>query len=225
MEVAKIYASSGRLFASYFFFRGTGDRSTMNRFVVTLASQLLGAIPATEPLIEAAVRREPGVVTGDASLATQLDLLILSPFQAVVGHGALAETLANGPFLIVVDGLDECEDKQGVEEFIDHMLNFFEEHPNIPLRVFIASRVEQHIRGRLETDGVQLGNLNSHSARKDIERFLQASFQIAEKRDRVIRAYIQRRGPWPTQLDMNKLIDHINGSFVLASTMFKYIAL
>ncbi|RXW14116.1 hypothetical protein EST38_g11741 [Candolleomyces aberdarensis] len=223
LEVAKRYAGSGRLFASYFFFRGAGDRSTMNRFVVTLASQLVGAIPATEPLIEAAVRREPGVVTGDASLATQLDLLILSPFQAVIDQGVLAENLANGPFLIVVDGLDECEDKQGVEEFIDHMLNFFEEHPKIPLRVFIASRVEQHIRERLETDGVLLGNLDSHSARKDIERFLQASFQIAAKRDRVIRAYVRARGSWPTQSDMDKLVKHINGSFVLASSIFKYI--
>ncbi|KAJ2924168.1 hypothetical protein H1R20_g12926, partial [Candolleomyces eurysporus] len=69
-----------------------------------------------------------------------------------------------GPFIIVIDGLDECEDRRGVEEFINYMLAFFEEHPTIPLRVFIASRVEQHIRACLETDGVVLGNLDSHSA-------------------------------------------------------------
>ena len=79
LEVARIYARSGRLLASYFFFRGAGDRSTMNRFAPTLASQLMAAIPATAPLVEAAVKAEPGVVTDDASLATQLDLLILSP--------------------------------------------------------------------------------------------------------------------------------------------------
>ncbi|KAJ2921061.1 hypothetical protein H1R20_g16031, partial [Candolleomyces eurysporus] len=223
LKVAQIYSGSGRLLASYFFFRGAGDRSTMRRFSVTLASQLAAALPATAPLIEAAVKAEPGLLTSHVSLATQLDRLILSPFQSVVNEGVLEETLSKGPFLIVIDGLDECEDKRGVEEFFDHLLNFFEEHPTIPLRVFIASRVEQHIRACLETDGVVLGNLDSHSAEDDVEKFLQASFRTAVKKDRVIRSYVRARGTWPTKLDMDKLIEHIGGSFVLASTMFKYI--
>ncbi|KAJ2926783.1 hypothetical protein H1R20_g10306, partial [Candolleomyces eurysporus] len=223
LEVAKIFAKSGCLLASYFFFRGAGDRGTMERFTVTLASQLVAAIPATAPLVEAAVKAQPGLVTGDVSLATQLDLLLLSPFQAVVEAGILEEAVARGPFLIVIDGLDECEDKSGVEELIDHMLDFFENHPTIPLRVFIASRVEQHIRGRLEVDGVRLGDLNSHWPREDIETFLQGSFQAVAKRDRVIRAYVQAHGKWPTRLNMDELVEHVGESFVLASTTFKFI--
>ncbi|RXW18222.1 hypothetical protein EST38_g7631 [Candolleomyces aberdarensis] len=223
LEVAKIYAGSGRLLASYFFFRGAGERSTMNRFATTLTSQLVTAIPATASFIEAAVRAQPGLLTGDAPLAAQLDLLILSPFQAVVDSGVLDETLAKGPFLMVIDGLDECEDKRGVEELIDCVLEFFEERPTIPLRVFIASRVEQHIRERLEVDGVRLGNLDSFSPRKDIEKFLQASFQAAAKRDRVIRAYVRVHGEWPAKPDMVKLIKYISKSFVLASTIFRFV--
>jgi hypothetical protein len=190
---------------------------------VTLASQLIAAIPAAAPLVEAAMRAEPSVVTGDASLATQLDLLLLTPFLAVVDDETLGETLAKGPFLIVIDGLDECEDRQAVEEFIDHILNFFEEHPTVPLRIFITSRVEQHIRTCLETNRVVLGNLDSHSAKSDIENFLEASFTSVAKKDRVVRAYVRIHGPWPTKSDKRKLMEHINGSFVLASTMFKYI--
>jgi hypothetical protein len=224
LAVAQIFASSGRLLASYFFFRGAGDRSTMKSFAATLAIQLVAAIPATVPLIQDAVRAEPGLVTGDVSLARQLDLLVFSPFRTLLDRGALKEACAKGPFLIVVDGLDECEDKQGVEEFIDHMLAFFENHPSIPLRLFIASRVEEHIRERLqEADGVQLGNLDDHSPDKDIEKYLQASFQAAAKRDRVIRAYVTARGEWPAKADMDELIKHIGGSFVLASTIFKFI--
>ncbi|RXW17124.1 hypothetical protein EST38_g8734 [Candolleomyces aberdarensis] len=222
LEVAKIFAQSGRLLASYFFFRGAGDRGTMERFAVTLASQLVAAIPATAPLIEAAVREAPGLVTGDVSLATQLDLLVLSPFQAVI-EGIREENPAKGPFLIVIDGLDECEDKLGVKEFIDHMLAFFKKYPAVPLRVFIASRVEQHIRTRLEVDEVRLGNLNSHWPGKDIEKFLQESFRAVVKRDRVIQAYVQTHGEWPTSRDMSMLIEHVQESFVLASTNFKYI--
>ncbi|RXW11614.1 hypothetical protein EST38_g14241 [Candolleomyces aberdarensis] len=184
---------------------------------------MAAALPATVPFIEAAMSAEPGLLTNHVSLATQLDRLILSPFRSVLNEEVLGETPAKGPFLIIIDGLDECEDKGGVEEFIDHILNFFEEHPTIPLRIFIASRVEQHIRACLETDAVVLGNLDGHSARRDIEKFLEASFLIVAKKDRVIRAYVRERGSWPTPLDMDKLIKHINGSFVLASTMFKYI--
>ncbi|KAJ2916154.1 hypothetical protein MD484_g4264, partial [Candolleomyces efflorescens] len=223
LEVAKIYASSGRLLASYFFYRGAGDRSTMKRFAATLASQLIAAIPATAPLIEAAVKAQPGLLTGDAPLSMQLDLLFLFPIRAVIQEGGLEDVLEKGPFIVVIDGLDECEDKQRAEEFIDHILDFFRLHPDIPLRFFIASRVEQHIRACLETDGVIMGNLDSHSARADIEKFLHASFQKMAKKDRVIRSYIRSRGSWPTRSDMDNLVEHIRGSFVLASTIFKYI--
>ncbi|KAJ2929022.1 hypothetical protein H1R20_g8069, partial [Candolleomyces eurysporus] len=138
--------------------------------------------------------------------------------------GELLEgSLTTGPYIIVIDGLDECEDRRGVEEFIDHMLDFFQRNPAIPLRIFIASRIEQHIRIRLEVDGVRLGNLDTRSPRKDVDRFLQASFQTVLKKDRVIRAYIRTRGEWPTKRDMVKLKNHIGDSFVLAATIFKYI--
>jgi hypothetical protein len=142
----------------------------MVRFAVTLASQLVAALPATAPYIEAAIKEEAGLLTSHVSLATQLDRLVLFPFQSVVDEGSLEETLGKGPFLIVIDGLDECEDQRAVEEFIDHILAFFVRHPTTPLRIFIASRVEQHIRERLEVDGVLLDNLDSHVPKKDIER-------------------------------------------------------
>ncbi|KAJ2916681.1 hypothetical protein MD484_g3741, partial [Candolleomyces efflorescens] len=220
LEVARIYARSGRLLASYFFFRGAGDRSTMHRFAATVASQLVAAVPATAPYVESAMKEVAGLLTSHVSLATQLDRLILIPFQSVVDESAL---VGRGPFLIVIDGLDECEDKRGVEELIDHMIDFFEKHPTTPLRIFIASRVEQHIRERLEVDGVLLNDLDSYVPDEDIKRFLQISFQRVAKRDRVIRAYVREHGEWPTVPDMDLLIRHIGGSFVLASTMFKYI--
>ncbi|RXW12407.1 hypothetical protein EST38_g13446 [Candolleomyces aberdarensis] len=179
----------------------------MNRFAATLASQLVAAIPATTSLIQDAVSAEPGLVTG----------------EAVIESGVLGETLSKGPFLIVVDGLDECEDKRGAEALIDHILAFFEGHPSIPLRIFIASRVEQHIRMRLKTNRVRLGNLDTQSPLKDIEKFLHASFQAVAKRDRLIQAYVETHGEWPAKSDTNKLIEHVGGSFALASTIFKFI--
>ncbi|RXW11485.1 hypothetical protein EST38_g14370 [Candolleomyces aberdarensis] len=223
LKLADIFEESGRLLASYFFFRIAGDRSTMKRFAVKLASQLASALPATVPFIEAALRTDPGLLSNCVSLTRQLERLVYKPFQAVMKGELLEKALAEGAFIIVIDGLDECEHRRGVEEFINHMLGFFDEHPTIPLRVFIASRVEQHIQACLETDGVFLGNLDSHSAREDIHKSVRESFQTVAKKDCVIRAYIRARGAWPMWYDLYKLVSHIDGSFVLASTIFKYI--
>ncbi|KAJ2934189.1 hypothetical protein H1R20_g2916, partial [Candolleomyces eurysporus] len=220
LEIAKIYAGSGRLLASYFFFRNAGDRSCMNRFAATLAAQMAAAVPATASFIEVALDAEPSLLTQGTPLTVQLDRLVYEPFKAALYQGLV---VFNGPFLIVIDGLDECEDKQGVVDFIDHMLDFFERHPSIPLRFFIASRVEEHIRSHLDNDSVVLGNLDSYSADKDIEMFLEASFKCAALNDRLIKSYVRANGEWPTKSHMNTLIRHINGSFVLASTIFKFI--
>ncbi|KAJ2927661.1 hypothetical protein H1R20_g9437, partial [Candolleomyces eurysporus] len=152
-----------------------------------------------------------------------MDRLVYEPFKAIMKGDILKETRAKGPYIIVIDGLDECEDKRGVEELIDHMFDFFERHPTIPLRVFISSRVEQHIRARLEIDGVRLSDLDSYGTRDDIKKLLEASFHAVAKRDRVIRAYVQAHGQWPTKSDMDRLMQHIGESFVLASLIFKFI--
>ncbi|RXW19545.1 hypothetical protein EST38_g6321 [Candolleomyces aberdarensis] len=170
-----------------------------------------------------ALKAEPGLLAHGASLTRQLERLVYEPFQASLKRGLIVKAPVKGPFLIVVDGLDECENKQGVVDFIDHMLDFFKKHPPIPLRFFIASRVEEYIRTRLENDGVLLGDLNSHSADEDIEIFLQASFQGAMANVRVIQEFVRAHGEWPTKSDMSKSISHIKGSFVLASTIFKFI--
>ncbi|KAJ2912376.1 hypothetical protein MD484_g8032, partial [Candolleomyces efflorescens] len=195
----------------------------MNRFAVTLASQLVAAVPSAASFIKAALRSEPGLLTHSVSLATQLECLVYQPFRAAVKRGLVVKTLAKGPFLMVIDGLDECQDKRGVEEFITHMFDFFRRHPSTPLRILIASRVERHIHTHLDINEVLITNLDDYPAHNDVLRFLEVSFQDAVKRDPILQAYVQSRGQWPSRQDMNKLIQHIGGSFVLASTIFKFI--
>ncbi|RXW13723.1 hypothetical protein EST38_g12130 [Candolleomyces aberdarensis] len=223
LKIANVFEGSGRLLASYFFFRNAGDRGTLNRFATTLSSQLASALPATVPLLEAALKTDSGLLNNHVSLNRQMERLVYEPFMAVMQGDILEEARAKGPFIVVIDGLDECEDKRGVEELIDHMLDFFERYPTIPLRVFIASRVEQHIRARLEVDGVRFSDLDNYKTQDDIHKFLRASFHAVAKRDRVIRAYVRAHGQWPTQSDMYDLMEHIGKSFVLASLIFKVI--
>jgi hypothetical protein len=150
---------------------------------------------------------------------------VYEPFKAAAKQVRLLGTLLlKGPFLVVIDGLDECEDRQDVQAFIDDMLEFFKENPLVPLRFFITSRVEQHIEGHLKKDQVRLENLINDCSRDDIDTFMTTCFEEEKHRNPVIKAYIQRHGEWPTKKDKDKLVDHINGSSVFASGLFKYIA-
>ncbi|KAJ2921148.1 hypothetical protein H1R20_g15943, partial [Candolleomyces eurysporus] len=152
----------------------------------------------------------------------QMQRLVYGPFKSAAGRGPI-RSLAGHPFLVVIDGLDECEDKDEVEDLIDSFLVFFNENPFIPLRVLITSRVEQHIRSRLNVPGVRLDNLVDHCSDDDITAFLDVLFQDARRRNPVIQAYVQERGEWPTPIEKRKLVEHIGGSFIFASAVFKYI--
>ncbi|KAJ2922586.1 hypothetical protein H1R20_g14490, partial [Candolleomyces eurysporus] len=103
------------------------------------------------------------------------------------------------------------------------MLTFFNENPLLPLRVFITSRVEEHIQSRLNVPAVRLDNLVDHCSDDDIATFLHILFEDGCRRNSVIRAYVRQHGEWPTHSDRRKLIKHIGGSFIFASAVFKFI--
>ncbi|RXW12475.1 hypothetical protein EST38_g13379, partial [Candolleomyces aberdarensis] len=222
LAIALKFERRKRLVGSFFFFQNTGDRSRMTKFATTLACQLAAAIPEAAPFIKKAVKEEPGLL--GSSLVAQLRRLVYEPFQAAAKRVRLLKTfLLKGSFLIVIDGLDECEDVQDVQAFIDDMLEFFKKHPLVPLRFFITSRVKQHIQGHLKNDQVRLENLANHCSRGDIDVFMHTSFEAEKLRNPVIDAYIQKHGDWPTKKDKDQLVDHIGGSMIFASALFKYI--
>ncbi|KAJ2935731.1 hypothetical protein H1R20_g1361, partial [Candolleomyces eurysporus] len=222
LEIALIFEERKRLLGSFFFFRNTGDRSRMARFATTLACQLAAAIPEAAPFIEKALNTKPGLL--QSNLAAQLRHLVYEPFKAAAWSGPLRwRTLLKGPFLIVIDGLDECEDRKDVQAFIEDMLDFFKNNPLVPLRFLITSRVERHIQGCLARDQVRLENLVNHCSRDDMDTFMRACFEAEIKRNPVIKAYIRDHGDWPAKKDKDALVDHVGGSFIFASTLFKYI--
>ncbi|RXW13685.1 hypothetical protein EST38_g12169 [Candolleomyces aberdarensis] len=184
-------------------------------------------LPETAPLIEAAVKAEPQLLRAaesSFSLGARLQRLVYEPFKAVAARASLTRSFLSNPYLIIIDGLDECDDKEGVQEVIDTTLRFFKQNPSVPLRIYISSRVEQHIHSALASKGgVRLKDLANHCSRDDIETFMRNVFGAQAKANPVIRAYISQHGPWPSPSDAKKLVDHIGGSFIFASTLFKFI--
>ncbi|KAJ2925972.1 hypothetical protein H1R20_g11119, partial [Candolleomyces eurysporus] len=225
-EVCDTSDREDRPVVSFFFFRNAGDRSKIWRLATTLASQMAAVIPQTEPFIREAVQANRALLApneGGVSLRTRMQRLVYAPFKAVAQLKKRGRALTKGPFLIVLDGLDECDNKDEVQELIDGMLMFFNENPLIPLRVFITSRVEEHIKSRLDVPAVMLDNLVDHCSDDDIVTFLQILFEDGCRRNSVVRAYVRRHGQWPTRSDKRKLVQHIGGSFIFASAVFKFI--
>lgn len=229
--VAEEFEDRGLLLGSFFFFRGSGDRSRIARLLVTLARQMADAIPETRPLVEAAVRASFGLHA--ASPKIQFRRLICQPLQAVLpttpaagtsgddtlGKRPRCSSAPKGPFLCILDGIDECNDRDEVRELIDDILHFFEQNPRLPLRFLIASRIEEHIRAHIEKDNVHIENLHDYESQFDILALVQHSFQKAVKENRVIRSY----GIWPCAEDMERLVQHAGGSFIFITTLLKHI--
>jgi hypothetical protein len=209
--VAKQAEEEGLLAASFFFFRGMGDRSRIARLADTLACQMAEAAPIMAHYIRDALSK-PFALQG-ASIETQFERLVYDPLRAGIG------TDAKRPFLIVLYGLDECEDRDEVAEFIDHMLGAFDENPDLPLRFFISSRIEEHIREHIETSQVHVLNLRDHDSDNDITTLVHHTFKVAASRNRVIQSY----GKWPSDDEIKALIRHAKGSFIFIRTLLNFI--
>ncbi|RXW23075.1 hypothetical protein EST38_g2758 [Candolleomyces aberdarensis] len=228
--VSEVLQRGNRLGGSFFFFRGSEDRSKMTgRFVATLASQLVAAVPETIPFIDAALLSQPQLLQTSTSLAVQLHSLVLSPFKAVWSSASLSSPhlpQSQLPLVIVVDGLDECErDNVQVTVFINSILDFFRENPLVPLRFFIASRIEPHVARLIPYDELIYTDLGSSGSDKDIDFFFRASFKREIQRSRVVQAYIKDNGyePWPSPKHFLSLSNHAKGSFILAAYMVQYV--
>jgi hypothetical protein len=217
--------TQGRPVASFFFFRNAGDRSKIWRLAPTLANQMAAVVPETARFVRAAVAANPGLKNfpvANSSVEMQMQCLVYGPLKSAVERGLVA-ALGGRPFLIVIDGLDECEDKEGVQQFVMGMITFFNENPFIPLRIFITSRVEQHIHRYLNVSGVRLDNLVDHCSDDDITTFLDVMFEDERQGNPVIQAYISEHGEWPVPGDKRRLVRHIGGSFIFASSLLKFI--
>ncbi|KAJ3515646.1 hypothetical protein NMY22_g14399 [Coprinellus aureogranulatus] len=217
-EVASHFDRKGQLAAAFFFFRGAGDRSRVSRFATTIASQMARAIPATASYIKAALKKDPGLRLSTTSLTIQFDGLVYGPMKKL-GWERMLASLRKEPFLIVLDGLDECEDRGEVAAFIQHMVDFFGVNPRIPLRFVVTSRVENHIHQLLHSsEQVLLLDLVDRTSDSDIAVALDIAI-ANEKRSRLHKC----DESWPSPAQKAKLLEHIGGSFIFLTTIVKYL--
>jgi hypothetical protein len=164
-----------------------------------LAYQLSRFIPATEPLIRE-VLREPDLIR--QSFEHQFKKLLVEPMLAV--RNTITRLARTKPAVMVIDALDKCDNRALMADFIEMVIGAFKEYPWFPFRFVFTSRVEEHIRHKLETPAarpvVHHLSLESFDARCDLHQFFQTRWStIYEENCRVMRDVPL---PWPSKREL-----------------------
>jgi NACHT domain len=214
--VARLCEESNRLCASFFFFRGAGRRSTITHFISTIAYSIALSIPATRPYIEDALQRDHHIL--HRSHKRQFQQLIVEPIRLAISSVR--------PWVIIIDALDECDDRQQIAKFIDIVACAFQgSQKPLPLRFFFTSRVEEHIRSKFAAspalDITYCLNLQEFHAGNDIRTFLRSHFTSIYQQKRRQIGNISL--PWPSQRDLDELVTKSMGSFIFAFTLANFV--
>jgi hypothetical protein len=218
--VARTFAASHRLGGSFFFKRGDGDRGKAAKFFTTVAAQLVVAHPALAGPVKGAIDADPAVV-GNA-MTEQFENLILEPLSQT-SHAPKAPSL-----VIVVDALDECERDADVKLII----RLFSRAKTLksPLRVFVTSRPELHIRlGFVAIKGAYqdlvLHDIPEPVVEHDIKAYLESELAtIRRDYNASVLKDRQLSADWPGQLTIQILVNMAFPLFIFAATICRFLA-
>lgn len=120
--IAEICSERTLKFAvSFFFARGKDYRGTVDYFISTIAYQMTTSIPEMRDDIGKVVARNPEILR--LSLEVQIQRLIVEPFQSFTSK-TRPHTLPQLQYLVIIDGLDECDGDKNQELIISHIRVF-----------------------------------------------------------------------------------------------------
>ena len=213
--VAHRWNDSKRLLGTFFFFRNSGDQSKGVRLVPTLSYQLTLSMPETKQSIENALIEDPSLLS--RPLERQFQKLIIDPILRLPNP-----KLLGSPMRIIIDALDECDDHDFIPQLIETITRI--DYSQFPVDFLFTSRREEHIRKTFEfssfSHSISLSN-TAFDVHRDIEHFLRSQF------DDIYRKYPRLMEniplPWPSPRDLDEIVRKVNGSFIFASTLAKYI--
>ncbi|KAG6911365.1 hypothetical protein DXG01_001036 [Tephrocybe rancida] len=213
------------LAASFFFSRAHVARNSIDRLFITIAYQLAVSIPPLRPEVLASFSNDPTIV--NQTISAQVDKLIIAPFQILAA--SQAQSSQPSPFIVIIDGLDECAGKDNQSEVLDQVLRLIK-IPGITLCFLIVSRPEYTIKDTLEQHEFSLvsstpvdlyGDLR---ALEDVRDYLNHEFARIRNSPKH-RLWMSRlRGtPWPTESEVDCLVKKSGGYFIYAVTLVKFV--
>jgi hypothetical protein len=199
--------------ASVFF--SINGRNDGTKAIMTLSYQFAAKSKVYRNAIESQVADDPHLL--QSSMTIQFEKFIIQHFI----HNPDLNT--GSRVLIVIDGLDECNDTRTQVELLRLISNFCISHPSSPIVWLIASRPEPHITSFFSRPEVAPAyekeelTVDSDEARADVERYLRHELtEIGKASD-----FLSPQ--WPDEQDLWKLASAAGGLFAYAHTAVRYI--
>jgi hypothetical protein len=219
-KIAELCDSEKRLLASFFFSRADPTRSNATSLIATIAYQIATNIPHTREKMFAAIERDPLIVT--RSLEAQVAALVVDPLRDLLDAGY--SDFLSSRRLVIIDGLDECENSAVQCEILDTISLLFRKY-HLPLLILIASRPEQHLVhsfncGSCHELHTTLALDNTYKPDEDIRLFLTDNLRQI-KNTHPMRHYLDHS--WPSVDVLNQLVEKSSGQFIYASIVVKYV--
>ncbi|KAK1216447.1 hypothetical protein PQX77_020916 [Marasmius sp. AFHP31] len=224
LTIAKSCESTA-LLSSFFFFRSDPQRNNPSALMLTIAHALSTTTPSMRDHIEQRISANPTIL--NANLEEQFHELVLIPVL-MRSRDSSRWRVPVVPNLVIIDGLDECGNEGTQLRILSIIRSAYQRTPNLPLRFLICSRPEAWISEEF-SDGLllQLSETivldDSLEARNDIRRYYIHHFQEITTSRKY--AHVQFPNPWPSERDLEILIERSCAQFVYASTMVRFIKL
>jgi len=201
---------------TFFFSRGKNGRDQGHFLSPTIAYQLALRVPGLRQHVNRIMKEDPTLHT--KTIAVQLQTLIVDAFQSL-------SPLPQRSYLVIIDGLDECQDK-ATQQHILLLLCEAITTRKLPLRLLIGSRPEFHIRNSFDqkvlytiTRRVILDE--TFNPGRDIQVFLQDGFAKICAKHADILCHVEQ--PWPSESIIDLLVQRSSGQFIYAATVLKFV--
>jgi len=208
--------SSSPVHASFFFGRGQGARERAASLAPTIAYQFTCASIICRWYIWYLLRNNPAI----------LREAFHSQFQKLVTRSAAARSYIQQPMVVVIDGIDECND---VHDRVSLLKLILEAANTKAIRFLIASRPEEEIETFFNHPDVAqhidriVLNEESFKTSKDIAIYLRSEFaRIRQSRPHSIPLPIDGE-EWPGDAIIYKLAIDSDGQFIFATLSIGYI--
>ncbi|KAF9553148.1 hypothetical protein CPC08DRAFT_728118 [Agrocybe pediades] len=205
--------------ASFFFSRSDPSRNHAGSLIATLAYQLYCAFPETEvqTTILSAIKQDPLIFK--KSLQRHFTSLVIQSLRSYLSMDQ--STQHRMPFVIVIDGLDECLDRASQKAILTGLASSLL-GLNPYIRILIASRPEHDIK-LLTFSHLLLDLDDENEADADIKLYLCERFtQIKDEFDNRTTGR-KLDASWPGEEVIRELVKKSSSQFIYAATVVRYV--
>ena len=220
-SIAEIFQRLNGLAASFFFSKGDATRNNGDEVIPTIVCQFCRTFKGFDRFVKDEIAENWDIFAKNYDI--QIQELLIDP---LISLRSRRQSPVIYPRLVVIDGLDECGNKDVQCRLLRAIARAIPRIPH-PLRFLITSRSEAHIRHvfdhdpDLQTIDVQRYNLSDDpDADMDISFFLQKQF-IELRRTHCLKKHLPNT--WPGQDAINSLVRRSSGHFIFPSTVTRYI--